>query len=130
MDYQPEAKSPYKAVLVVIVVAVVVLLLALTAMFQSGDVGTGASGVPTGSYMVKGDVAAADSLDNLVQIDECIRRHDQDCIAAMVSDDRVVLVKAGTMVDATDIGNGALIVDVRSGSQVGKRLYMPTGAVK
>ena len=102
----------------------VVILISLAIIVSCGT-----SGI-SGSYAVTRDTAAANSLDNLVQLDECIERKDTDCEMAMVADGRAFLVKAGTSIDATEVGDGALVADVRSGSLVGKRVYLPVGAVK
>ena len=92
--------------------------------------GDSSSSLPSGSYVVTQDAVGADSLDDLAQIDDCIRRKDQECQKAMLMDGKIYLVKAGTSIDATAVGYDGLICDVRSGALIGKRIYLPVAAVK
>ena len=108
------------------------LILAVVCIFFPTIASCGASSpsLSSGSYIVTQDAVGADTLDDLAQIDDCIRRKDKECQRAMLMDGRIVLVKAGTSMDATGVGYDALICDVRSGALIGKRIYLPVAAVK
>jgi hypothetical protein len=82
------------------------------------------------NYTTTKSAAGADSLDNLAQMDDCIRRSDQACETAMLLDGRAFLVEKGTMIDGQEIGYGVFEGTARSGILVGKEIYIPVGAFK
>jgi len=84
----------------------------------------------SGEYTTTKTGAGANSLDNLVQMDECIKTLDQACETAMLLDGRACLVEKGTMIEGQEIGYGVFEGTVRSGMLVGKEIYLPVGAFK
>jgi hypothetical protein len=92
--------------------------------------GTSKHELTSGEYTTTKAGAGANSLDNLAQMDECIRRSDQACETAMLLDGRAFLVEKGTMIDGQEIGYGVFEGTVHSGILVGKEIYIPVGAFK
>src|SRR5208282_6299490 len=83
--------------------------------------------MPSGTYLTTKSGAGANSLDNLVQMDECIKNSDQACESAMLLDGRAFFVEKGTSLDGEEIGYGVFEGRVRSGALVGKEIYIPVG---
>lgn len=80
--------------------------------------------------MVTKTAVGADSLDNLVQVDDCIRRHDEGCETAMLLDGRTFIVERGTSIDGQEFVHEVFAGYVRSGALVGKEIYLPVAALK
>lgn len=83
-----------------------------------------------GDYSVKKTAAGANSIENLAQMDDCIRRSDKSCETAMLLDGRAYLVEAGTLISGSETEMSIFCGTVRSGALVGKEVCLPTGAFK
>jgi hypothetical protein len=73
--------------------------------------------LPTGTYTIPSDTLAANSLDNLVQMDECIKRDDRQCEDAMLLDEREYALEKGTVVDGSEVGYEVFSGQVRSSAK-------------
>jgi len=89
-----------------------------------------ADSIPFGDYVTTKGAAGANSIDNLAQLDDCIKNSDRACESAMVLDGRAFFVDAGTSMSGGDVGYGIFDGTVTSGALVGKKIYLPVGALK
>lgn len=120
------------AVIAMFVVFVIVLLSLVVSMKNPGIhvPGTSEHEMPSGNYVTTKTGAGADSLDNLAQMDDCIRNRDQACESSMLLDGRAFVVEKGTSIDGQEVGYGVFEGRVRSGALVGKEIYLPSVAFK
>jgi hypothetical protein len=112
---------------------VLVVLLSLFTTRKVPAYGSGATvkpELPYGTYTVAGITAGGNSLENLAQIDDCIKRSDQDCEKAMLFDGRAFLVEKGTAIEGEQTDFGAFQGTVRSGALVGKEIFLPVKALE
>jgi hypothetical protein len=86
--------------------------------------------LPPGTYTIPSDTLAANSLDNLVQMDECIKRDDRQCEDAMLLDEREYALEKGTVVDGSEVGYEVFSGQVRSGALVGKNVFLHASVLK
>ena len=107
-----------------ILIAVLMSLVANASCYESSSL------LRFGTYTVAKGAGGATSLDNLVQMDECIKRNDRACETAMLLDGRAFFVETGTLIDGSEMVDGVFDGDVRSGALVGKHIYLPVGAVR
>jgi hypothetical protein len=106
------------------------LVAVLVALAVLASCGTSGSELPFGTYTCARSAAGANSLDNLAQMDECIKRNDRDCETAMLLDGRAFLVEEGTSMDGEEVGYRVFHGRVHSGALVGKEVYIPVGVFK
>lgn len=70
------------------------------------------------------DTFAGSSEQSFASAAVVANKHDSEAFLAMLSDERIYTISAGTEVDALDAGHGISLIFVRSGRLIDRKLYM------
>lgn len=84
----------------------------------------------SGIYQLVRAAEGADSISDLVRVENCIRNSGRACEVAILSDGSAVYVNAGSSIEGQEVMSSVFMGEVQSGSLMGKGVHVPTEALR